>query len=456
MSNLWLPEEAQGDNIITIPHKYIPWDHQLNMWDYFQKDEKHQRGVGVWHRRAGKDLSGQNLLGCKMLQRRGLYWHMFPTYQQGRKIAWDGMTSDGDRFLDTFPDELVESVNNTNMKVTLKNGSIYQIVGADEPNSLVGSNPVGIILSEWSLMNPRVWQYIEPMLLANGGWAFWIYTPRGRNHGYDLYKQAMDDPKWYCETITIDDTRKPDGTPIISEAQIDELRQKGTPEEIIQQEYYCSFDAALVGAYYAQQMQDAKRQNRIREVPYDHYAQVHTCWDLGMDDEMCVWFFQEIGSELHWIDLYHNSGEGLGHYIQMLKSKPYMRNYGEHFAPHDIKVRELGTGKSRWEVAMGMGVRFTICPKLDIMDGINATRQILPISYFDAEKCAMGIRALNEYTKEFDEKKNVYKKKPLHDWTSHYADALRTGAVAFRNKALRSKFQGSSNKAITEYDMFDY
>lgn len=454
MSDLWTPQQDQ-ESIITIPHNYTPWDHQWNMWEYFQRDIPHLRGVGVWHRRAGKDISAINLLGAKAMQRKGLYWHLFPTYQQGRKIAWDGMTSDGDRFTDTFPEELVEGVNHTNMKVSLKGGSIYQIVGADDPDSLVGSNPVGIILSEWSLMNPRVWQYVEPMLLANGGWALFIYTPRGRNHGYDTFNMAMADPDWYCEKITIEDTRKSDGSPIITKEQIDKLRAQGVPEEIIQQEYYCSFDAALVGAYYGQQMAAARSEGRIRKVPYDHYAPVHTMWDLGMDDEMAVWFFQEIGSELHFIDSYSNHGEGLGHYIHMLKSKPYMQNYGQHWAPHDIKVRELGTGKSRWETAYRMGIRFDIAPKLEVIDGINAVRQILPICYFDEEKCATGIRALFEYTKEYDDKKGVYKNKPLHDWTSHWADALRTGSVAYRNKAL-NVYKRSSSQAITDYDIFDY
>jgi phage terminase large subunit len=450
---LWLPEN--NDNVVTIPHNYTPYEHQWNLWEYFQRDLPGLRGVAVWHRRAGKDVSAINLLGAKAMQRKGLYWHVFPTYEQGRKIAWDGMTSDGDRFIDTFPKELVQGTNATHMKVELTGGSIYQIVGAEDPDRLVGTNPVGVILSEWSLMNPKIWQFVEPILLANGGWALFIYTPRGRNHGYDFYNNALNDPEWYCEKIDITQTKRPDGTPIISNDQIEKIRAKGTPEEIIQQEYYCSFDAALVGAYYGNHLNAAREQGRIRSVPYDPFAPVHTCWDLGMDDEMCIWFFQEIGNEIHWIDTYSNSGEGLGHYIGVVKSKPYMGNYGEHWAPHDIKVRELGTGKSRWETALRMGIRFGIAPKLEIMDGIDACRQILPLSYFDEEKCKVGIQALNEYTKEYDEKKGVYKPKPLHNWASHWADAFRTGGVAFRNKSLRPSENKRSVQAITDYDIFD-
>lgn len=449
----WVPPKQE--NVITIPHNYTPYDHQWNLWEYFQQDKPGLRGVAVWHRRAGKDVSGINLLGSKAMQRKGLYWHLFPTYEQGRKIAWDGMTSDGDRFIDTFPPELVESVNHTHMKVHLKGGSIYQIVGADDPNRVVGTNPVGVILSEWSLMNPKIWEFIEPILLANGGWALFVYTPRGRNHGYTMYESAKNDPEWYCERLTINDTRKPNGEPLISEEQIEEIRRKGRPEEIIQQEYYCSFDAALVGAYYGESLNRAEKENRIRKVPYDPFAQVHTCWDLGMDDEMSIWFFQEVGTELHWINYYSNSGEGLAHYIGYLKSLPYMGNYGGHWAPHDIKVREIGTGKSRWETALRMGVRFDICPKLSVMDGIEAGRQVIPISFFDEENCKEGLRALREYTKDYDEKKGIYRNKPLHNWASHAADSFRTGAVAFRNKAL-NKNTSRSVQAITDYDIFDY
>ena len=175
-----------------------------------------------------------------------------------------------------------------------------------------------------------------------------------------------------------------------------------------------------------------------------------------MDDAMAIWFFQEIGNEIHWIDYYENSGEGLGHYIGYLKSKPYMGNYGQHWAPHDIKVRELGTGKSRWETALRMGIRFEICPKLQVMDGIDATRQVLMISYFDEEKCSVGFDHLQQYTKEYDDKKGVYRNKPKHDEHCHAADAIRTGCVAFRHVGLRGNAKRQASYAKTEYDMFDF
>lgn len=460
MNDSWIPDNLPQ---VTIPDpsKYTPWDHQYGMWEYFQ--EGGLRGVCVWHRRAGKDISALNLLGSKSMERTGLYWHLFPTYEQGRKIAWDGMTSDGDRFIDMFPPELIAGVNNTQMKVTLRGssldntGSIYQIVGTDDIDRLVGTNPVGCIFSEWSLMNPAVWDFIEPILLANGGWALFIYTPRGRNHGYDLYEMAKKNPNWYCELLTIDNTHKPDGTPIISHEQINELRAQGVAEEIIQQEYFCSFDASLVGAYYGQQMRRARAEGRIRKVPYDPYAPVHTFWDIGMDDQTAIWYMQEIGSEIHWIDYDEGSGEGLDYWAGVLNDKEWKANYGQHWAPHDIKVREWGNaGKSRWETARRLGILFRIQPKVNFMERVNAGRQILTISWFDEDKCELGLRRLNEYTKEKDKKTGLYKMTPADNGAQHGTDSFGGGAYVYRNKALRPKSDIMTVQARTDYDIFNY
>lgn len=443
---------------VKFPHLYKPWDHQYKVWSYFQQDVPGLRGVTVWHRRAGKDLTALNILGYKALQRRGLYWHVFPTYAQGKKIAWDGMTSDGERFMDYFPPELIKSVNNVEMKVELANGSIYQIVGTDDVDKLVGTNPVGIIMSEWSLMNPKAWEYLEPILEANGGWALFVYTPRGRNHGFELYESARRDDDWFCQLLTVNDTRKPDGNPIVSIAQIDKLRKSGRPEEIIQQEYFCSFDASLVGAYYAKPLAEASDQGRIGKVVYDKFAPVYTCWDLGMDDENTIWWFQEIGNEIHWLKYFSDSGEGLDYYAGILKEQPYYGNYGTHFMPHDVNVRELGTGKTRLETLQQLGIiDIQIIPKMSPTERINAGRQVLPVSYFDEEACYDGLRALKEYTKEFDENKGIYKNKPLHNWASHGADAFGTGCVGYRNKALLARTkQNQRSQAITEYDIMEY
>jgi hypothetical protein len=360
-----------------------------------------------------------------------LYWHLFPTYNQGRKIAWDGMTRDGRKFIEHFPKEMWEAVNNTEMRLTLKNGSIYQVVGTDNVDRLVGANPVGVVFSEYSLQDPRAWDYIRPILAENGGWALFIYTARGRNHGYDMLNMARRNERWFQQTLTVDDTRA------ISIEAVDEERESGMPEEMIQQEFYCSFDAPLVGSYYGTAMAKLLADGRLGSLPYEPRLEVHTAWDLGVSDSTAIVFYQKHGQEIRIIDYYEASGEGMAHYAKVIKERDYV--YGEHLAPHDIQVRELGSGKSRLEVARELGIRFRVVPNLRIDDGIEAVRTTLPKCWFDEKKCAHLIESLRQYRKDFDEKHKVFRDKPLHDWTSHPADAFRYMCVGLRDQLDLSK-----------------
>lgn len=437
---------------ITLPYNYIPRNYQMPVWSYMQGTEEGKRAVCVWHRRAGKDLFAINLIGCKAYERIGTYWHLLPTYKQGRNIVWNGFTRDGRKFLDHFPRELVEGENATEMRVTLKNGSIYQVVGTDNIDSLVGTNPIGCVFSEYSLQDPGAWDYIRPILAENGGWALFIYTARGKNHGFDLLNMARRNPKWFCEVLTAgsgpEDTKRPDGTPVISDEVIQEERVSGMPEEMIQQEYKCSFEAPLVGSYYGQQMMLLDKQERLTTVPYDPLLEVDTSWDLGIGDSMSIWFFQQHGMEIRVIDYYENSGEGLSHYVKMLKERDY--NYGRHYAPHDIQVRELTSGKARIDAAREMGLKFTVVPKHEVNDGIEAVRNLLPLCWFDYEKCRRGIEALRGYRKEWNEKMKCYSANPLHDWTSHGADGFRIYAMGGKIESRRRK-QPRQETAVDEH-----
>ena len=409
---------------ITVPLDWAPRPYQFPLWKFLEDGGK--RAVAVWHRRAGKDLLSINWCAVSALTRPGLYWHLFPTYNQGRKIAWDGMTRDGRKFIDHFPKEMWEAVNNTEMRLTLKNGSIYQVVGTDNVDRLVGANPVGVVFSEYSLQDPRAWDYIRPILAENGGWALFIYTARGRNHGYDLLNMAKRNEKWFQQTLTVEDTRA------ISSDAVEEERQAGMPEEMIQQEFYCSFDAPLVGSYYGSAMAKLLADGRLTSLPYEPRLEVHTAWDLGVGDSTAIVFYQKHGQEIRIIDYYENSGEGLAHYAKIVKEKEYV--YGEHLAPHDIQVRELGSGKSRLEVARELGIRFRVVPNLRIDDGIEAVRTTLPKCWFDETKTRHLIESLRQYRKDFDEKNKVFRDKPLHDWTSHPADAFRYMCVGIRDQ----------------------
>lgn len=426
---------------IELPYGYVPRDYQLPLWEYLQSGGK--RAVAIWHRRAGKDLSALNLLLTMAVQRTGLYWHLLPTYQQGRKIVWDGYTKDGRPFLDYIPPELIRTANNTEMKVELETGSTYQVVGCDDVDRLVGANPVGCIFSEYSLQDPDAWNYIRPILAENGGWAIFIYTPRGRNHGWDMYQMAEVNENWFCQRLTVDDTNA------VDQAIIQEDRDSGMPEEMIKQEYYCSFDAALVGSYYGDLMEKAAEEGRIARFSYDPRFPVTTAWDLGVHDSMAASFVQCVDGRFRFIDYMEDNGKGFEFYAQQLKERGYV--YDEHLAPWDIGHRELsGGGKSRQEVALNYGLRFRANPKIPISEGINAVRQILNRCEFDEIRCRRLINALKEYRKEWDSKKKIFRDRPEHDWTSHPATTIKEFAWGYREHRSGLLLP----KSVADYDPF--
>lgn len=421
---------------VTIPNGWRPRGYQMPAWAEFERGKR--RGVLIWHRRAGKDSFGLNFTATQAMQRVGVYWHMAPTQKQVRKIVWDNIDAQGRRVIDqVWPREIRSAVNAQEMKIELANGSIWQCVGSDNYDSLVGANPVGVVFSEYSLADPTAWDYLRPILTENGGWALFIFTPRGKNHGYTLYRMAQKNPDWFCQLLTVDDTRA------ISLSAIEEERKAGMSEDMIQQEFYCSFDAANPGAYYGKQMTQAWKDGRIGRVPVEPGVPCETWWDLGIDDSMSIWITQTVVREIRCVHYYENSGEGLAHYANYLDAwaKKHEARFARHGMPHDIEVRELGTGKSRKEVCeRQLGLKpITVAPQLDLEDGIEQVRRILGQCWFDEEQCARGISALTEYTKEWDEKQKVFAPRPLHNWASHGADAFRTLATIHKGRAATSK-----------------
>jgi len=345
--------------------------------------------------------------------------------KQVRKIVWDGLDSQGRKVIDqAFPPGLRKSCNDAEMKITLNCGSVWQCVGSDNYDSLVGANPKGVVFTEYSLADPRAWDYVRPILAENGGWSLFVYTPRGNNHGRELYELAKQSDNWYCDRLTVEDTGA------IKMEAVDEERRHGMSDEMIQQEFYCSFEGILEGSYFGREMSKAEDEGRITSVPYDPLMKVITSWDLGIGDATTIWFYQLHGKEIRAIDYYENSGEGLPHYAKVLQAKPYL--YDTHIAPHDIEVRELGSGMSRIEIAKDLGIKFAVAPRISLEDGIEAVRGVLPRVWFDAEKCKAGINALRSYHKSWDDKRNTFLAKPYHDWSSHGADGFRYFAVANR------------------------
>lgn len=411
-------------NTVELPHKFQARSYQMPFLHSMESNGR-KRALCVWHRRAGKDKTFLNYMIPRMFERVGAYYYYFPTAAMGRDILWDGMDRDSFKFMDHFPRLLVAKRNESEMKVELKNGSIFKIRGTDKREP-IGVNPVGCVFSEYSRQNPKGgWDLVRPILAENEGWAVFNFTPRGKNHAYRLYKMALNNPLWFCELLRAGDTGA------ISEDAIRDERDSGMSEELVQQEFYCSFNIGAAGSYYGIQMSKLWENKHIGEVEHDQTAKVYTFWDLGIGDATVIWFVQFVQREIHIIDYYENHGEGLAHYAEIVARKPYI--YQEHWGPHDLEGRSLQTGLTTLQVAKQLGVPFHVLPADRIDDGIEAARGILPKCWFDRVRCEHGIDALENYHKDFDERREVYSIRPCHDWASHGADAFRYLAMAYRH-----------------------
>lgn len=416
---------------VSVPVDWAPRDYQMPLWSALEHGAK--RAVAIWHRRCGKDSVGINWTIREAFTTPGIYWHVLPTYKQGRKVIWEGKTNTGRDYLSYWPDHGISRIRNDEMTVWTRNGSLWQVIGAedqDDINRLVGTNPRGIVFSEYALCDPAIWDFVRPILRANGGWAIFLYTPRGRNHGYRLFEMAKGQDDWFAELLTVDDTD------VFTDGDIEKERAEGMEEAILQQEYYCSFDAPLAGAYYGAEMRAAKEEKRITSVPWHEELPVITAWDLGIADAMAVWCLQEIGREIHAINYHEESGQGLSYFHKWLREQPYA--YTNHLAPHDIMVRELGSGMSRYETAMSMGIPFFVVPKLSFEDGVSAVRGLLHRTWFDQMRCKTGISALREYSRQKQkgtagpDGKPVFLQTPARNWATHGADAFRTFAMGHK------------------------
>jgi phage terminase large subunit len=358
---------------------------------------------------------------------------MLPEYAQGRKAIWTAVNPhSGRRRIDeAFPHELRENTNDQEMFIRFKNGSTWQVVGSDRYDAAVGSPPAGIVFSEWALSNPAAWGYLAPIVLENDGWALFITTSRGRNHAKSMLDMARQTPGWHVEILTVNDT----GFNLANvEAQRKEYHGifgEEAGDALIEQEYFCSFDAAVLGAYWGKELTKAEQAGRIGEVKINRQFPVHTAWDIGVDDPMAIWAFQIFPGRVHIIDYYESSGHGFDHYVDWLKERKY---HGIDWVPHDAKMREPGApgARTRIETLISLGRKPRLVSDQGLMDGINAARKTIPHCWFDARACAKGLEALREYKAEWDQDIRTFKKTPKHDWASHAADAFRYLSLAWR------------------------
>lgn len=374
---------------------------------------------------SGKDLTAWNIMIRAAIRKPGIYFYCLPTFKQARLTIWDNMTIDSVKLLDYLPYELIARKNEQEMKITLINGSLIQLIGSDSyDNALIGTNPSCIIFSEYALADPKVYEFIRPIMNANGGLTIFLSTPRRKeNHLYNLYQIATNSPDWWVSKLTVEDCHH------ISVASI--MREVDTGECSLpkaRQEYWCEFISGNEGEFYVKYMDKLRFNNQIGSVPWEPNFAVNTAWDIGIRDSTSIIFYQQIGNVIHIIDSYQNSKEGLEHYINIINSKPY--TYGKHIGPHDLAVREWTSGETRISKARQLGLRFTIADNIQIMDGIEAVRSMLPRCYIDEKNCKTLIRAFDNYRQEYDEKRQVYYDKPLHDMHSHFCDAARYMAIS--------------------------
>ena len=428
---------------INLPHLWRPRPYQEAAWRAFEQGVK--RFALVWHRRAGKDDFALRAASVAAHTRVGTYWHMLPEQTQARKAIWEAVDAHtGKRRVDAaFPNEICKK-RDTDMSIKFNNGSTWQVVGSDNYDSLMGAGVAGVVFSEWPLAKPEAWAFIRPMLAENNGWAMFLYTPRGPNHGMRTYHLATRSPNWFGQLLTADDTitgYTEDGEPtyVFSKQQLALEKEELISDygedmglSLYEQEFFCSFEAAVVGSIYGAQITRARTEGRITPVIHDPQYPVGTTWDLGYTDSTAIWFFQLIGSQVRFIDYYEASNVPLDHFVDVLHEKKKSRGFkysSQHmYFPHDVEQHESISGITRRHALWKMGVTATVVPKSAVWDGVEAVRRQFKRFWFDTDHCEKGIEHLTMYQRKWDMKNRVFMPNPDHNEHSHGADALRTCA----------------------------
>jgi len=391
----------------------------------------------VIHRRAGKDIFSLQAWLLRGLRRIGTHVYLFPLHKQARSVIWQGLDFDGKPFMDAIPPMLISKRNEARMEIDLFNGSKLILAGSNNYNGLMGSNPVTIIYSEFSLHNPLARQYLNPIIVQNKGKEILQYTPRGMNHGWEVFNQVKDLPDYHVEHLSVEQTFKNDGvSPIITMDDIRRAKDLGMSDELIRQEFYVDFEVGNLGAYYTREMSDMVREGRIMQLKPDPRLKLHSVWDLGGTDATAGLLFQVTGKYVHVLYLIHDTGRGFRSYLDEAERvrQNFGCEWGYHFGPHDIDQKHQGWEhtESRLMQARRYGWHFQMVPKVSLEDGIESVRYMFPRMRIDKINGDLAIRALREFQREFDEKRGVYKKAPLENWAIHIADAFRYLAVQYR------------------------
>lgn len=403
-------------------NKFIPRAYQFKSCLAFESG-KYTKFIDIEPRRSGKDFKWWNLMIRQALKRVGLYFYCLPTFAQARSVIFEGKTNTGSDFISSIPPQLISKIRADTMTINLTNGSIIRLVGSDSyDTSIIGSNPIGIVFSEYALCDENAYKLAAmPIMKGNGGWVALISTPRGKNHLYELYQIAQNSPDWYTEFLTVEDTNHISIHEIKKEIESGEIS-----EDLALQEYWCSFEMGQEGSYYAKYIDKMRLKGQITTVPWQPYHKVYTAWDLGIKDPTVIIFFQVIGETVRIFDYYEAADKPMPHFAQVIadkKDQGYI--FEKHFPPHDIMQRESARGLTKRELYAELGVKFTEPVMIDIEDGIELCRRSFSKIWIDEINCKKLIKAIENYREEFDIKRRVYKGRPYHDQWSHGCDALR-------------------------------
>lgn len=433
---------------VRLPNNWIPRAYQLPAWNYLENGGKHCELV--WHRRSGKDEVGLHRTACAAFERVAGYWYMLPEYKQARKAIWDAINpKTGKKRIDeAFPVAIRKATRNQEMMIEFANGSNFQVVGSDNPDSLVGAPPAGIVYSEWALSNPDARAYLRPIILENQGWQIFNTTPRGRNHALQTLLAAQKDPASFGQIL---DARQ---TGIFTEEQLESELQAYIAdfgEEYgrarFEQEYLCNFDAANLGAILARQIGKAEQDGRISDsVVYDEAgADIQISADIGRSDASTWWFWQPQVGGYQIVDYDGGFGLDAEEWCEKLEKRIKAGGYklGKIWLPHDARAKTFAAKRSAVEtfILYFGATHVAITPSVSVLDRLNAARVLTPRVKFNATKCDRGLSGLRSWQYEYDQEKRTFGEKPMHNWASHDGDGYSYGCVVMRQVVIEPKEQ---------------
>ena len=412
----------------VVEHIYeYPYSPRDAFKDFHKRKERW--AVLVAHRRAGKTVATI----CDIIRRAivenkqdARYAYIAPYYAQAKNIAWD--------YLLKFAEPAIVKANQSELWVELVNGAKIRLFGADNPDALRGLYLDGVVLDEYADMKPRMWgEIVRPLLTDREGWATFIGTPKGHNSFYDIYNAAQKHENWYVKTLRADQSG------LIPQNELLDAQSSMSANQY-EQEFLCSFEAAILGAYYGQEMRRITDLGRITDIEYDDMFPCHTAWDLGFNDSTSIWWFQVVHGEIRVLDHHSSNGQAIPYYTGLLKQKEeeFGYRYGIHWLPHDARAKTLASGgKSIIEqIATKIDIKqLKIVPNLSLQDGIQASRLALNRTWFH-NRCEEGIECLRQYQREWDDDKKVFRDRPKHDWTSHSSDAFRYLSIVWKDEEI--------------------